>query len=184
MTVLGSASVECLQVREVMGFLVKQGKVLLGRRMTGRAVGAVSGFGGRLLECETSQQGIVREVREECGIQCLAVHPLARLRIIGVDDNLVHEASYAADIFWCSQFRGNPVATDEMLPFWCPIERVPYDGMWDSDFQWLPLALHGYHCDIRIVRHFETNVTFSCSLKVGMFDKCLRRALHGKEDVA
>jgi 8-oxo-dGTP diphosphatase len=169
-----------LQIREVMCYLVRPGEVLLGRRMAGRAPGALSGYGGRLQSDETSRQAVVREVEEECGVRCLALNPLARLHIIGVDDDLTHKASYLAEVFWCSQFQGDPVASEEMSPIWCPIDRLPYKEMWDSDVRWLPMALRGFQCDVRIVRHFESDMTFSCYVRAGRSEAGVGRILHGR----
>ena len=39
--------------------------------------------------------------------------------------------------FKASDCIGTPRRTDEAIPFWCPIERIPYDRMWQDDLLWL-----------------------------------------------
>src|ERR1700688_2898204 len=142
MNVVGlSSDGPALVVKEVMGFLVRSGHILLGRRLSGRATGTISGFGGRLLDCETAEAGLVREVEEECGVRCLSARYLAFLKIITVDDNLRTLDMHAAKIFWCSEYEGALVSSSEMQPFWCKIDDIPYGAMWDSDIHWLPLAM-------------------------------------------
>ena len=34
-----------------------------------------------------------------------------------------------------------PEETDEAAPIWAPVERIPYDQMWEDDDLWLPLVL-------------------------------------------
>ena len=50
-------------------FLQKDNKLLLGMKKRGFGQGKYNGFGGKLQEGETIIQGVLRELKEECGIQ-------------------------------------------------------------------------------------------------------------------
>ena len=36
-----------------------------------------------------------------------------------------------------------PEETEEAAPIWTPVERIPYQEMWEDDELWLPLVLRG-----------------------------------------
>ena len=33
--------------------------------------------------------------------------------------------------------------TDEADPFWCDLDKIPWDRMWEDDPLWIPRALKG-----------------------------------------
>ena len=39
--------------------------------------------------------------------------------------------------------QGEPHETGEAIPFWKPVDAVPYDEMWEDDRHWLPHMLAG-----------------------------------------
>ena len=45
--------------------------------------------------------------------------------------------------FVSSNFEGTPARTAEADPFWCRIDEIPYDEMWENDRIWLPRVLRG-----------------------------------------
>jgi 8-oxo-dGTP diphosphatase len=46
-------------------------------------------------------------------------------------------------VFLASEFVGEPTETPEAAPFWAPLDRIPYDRMWEDDRHWLPQVLAG-----------------------------------------
>ena len=46
-------------------------------------------------------------------------------------------------VFVSTEFAGDPVETREAKPFWCKVDAVPYDEMWEDDQHWLPEMLAG-----------------------------------------
>lgn len=55
-------------------------------------------------------------------------------------------------VFMASSFKGAPSETPEAEPFWCPVDEIPYDLMWQDDRFWLPAMLDG--------KQFEAFFTF------------------------
>jgi 8-oxo-dGTP diphosphatase len=45
--------------------------------------------------------------------------------------------------FVADRYTGTPIATAEALPFWCDVDALPFDEMWDDDRLWLPRVLAG-----------------------------------------
>ena len=50
-------------------------------------------------------------------------------------------------VFVTETFVGSAVETDEALPFWCPVDEIPYARMWADDEYWLPEVLAGRYVE-------------------------------------
>ena len=46
-------------------------------------------------------------------------------------------------ILYTEKWEGEPTETEEMIPAWYSIEKLPYENMWVDDIHWLPLVLNG-----------------------------------------
>jgi 8-oxo-dGTP diphosphatase len=40
------------------------------------------------------------------------------------------------------RYEGTEIETAEALPFWCGVDEVPYDRMWEDDRYWVPLLFN------------------------------------------
>ena len=49
--------------------------------------------------------------------------------------------SIHVDVFRADGFEGEPTETDEAVPLWTPLDRIPYQDMWQDDDLWVPLVL-------------------------------------------
>ena len=87
---------------------------------------------------ETAEEAAVREVREEVGVEASGLTRAGELSFQFVDGYALH-----GTVFFASAHTGTPHATREADPFWCPVDEIPYERMWEDDRYWLPLALEG-----------------------------------------
>ncbi len=114
-------------------------KILLGLKKRGHGEGKWNGFGGKVEKGETIEQGAVREMKEESGID---IKKMNKLGVIGFKyqdgsgDMEVH-------IFNVNEFEGSPTESEEMKPQWFDIGEIPYNQMWPDDKYWLPMFLDG-----------------------------------------
>ena len=88
----------------------------------------------------------MREVEEELGITPRDPEKRGELRFQFVDGYSIH-----GFVFHATEFEGEPHATDEAIPLWTPLDRIPYDEMWADDRHWLPLLLAGRRFSGRFV---------------------------------
>ncbi len=114
-------------------FVVRDGEVLLMRKLRGLGAGKINGPGGRVEPNESLLAGAIRETREEV---CAVPRGLAwagRNRFQFAD-------GYATDVhvFRASTLEGTPAPTAEAIPFWVPLGEIPYAEMWSDDSLWLP----------------------------------------------
>jgi 8-oxo-dGTP diphosphatase / 2-hydroxy-dATP diphosphatase len=118
--------------------IVQKGdRVLLGMKKRGFGQGRWNGFGGKLCEGETIEQGAVREMKEEAGVQ---VDNLDKIGIIEFEfqGNL---KILEVHVFKTGTFLGEVIESEEMKPQWFSVHEIPFDTMWPDDKYWMPLFL-------------------------------------------
>lgn len=95
-------------------FIVKDGKVLLGKRKGSHGENEYGGPGGHLEYGETAEQTAYREVEEECGIK------IKNLQLLCVSDLLTYLPKHYIDIGFSAEWEsGEPkVLEPEKLESW------------------------------------------------------------------
>lgn len=117
-------------------------QVLLGRKKRGFGIGYVVGLGGKFEPGETAEEAVVREIREEAGVE-VAPGDLDRRG----DLNYVFPSrpawSQRSTVFVVRKWAGDPVPSDELDPVWFDVASLPVDEMWHDARFWLPGVLAG-----------------------------------------
>jgi len=119
-------------------FIFQGDRVLLIRKKRGVGAGKINGPGGKVEPGETMADSAVRETREEIGVTPLDLELRGELFFDFVGSHQVH-----CGVFLARSLSGEPVETAEAVPFWHPIDAMPYDEMWEDDRAWFPLLLAG-----------------------------------------
>ena len=116
----------------------KKRKVLLIIKKTGLGQGKVNAPGGRLEPGETFLDAAVRECQEEVSVTPLAAEKRMEL-------HFQFSSGYAlyGEAFFTDSWEGEPSPSSEADPFWCDLDKLPWDNMWEDDRRWLPQALAG-----------------------------------------
>lgn len=122
----------------VLCFIVKEGKVLLIHKKTGLGAGKINAPGGRIEAGESAGEAAVRETEEETGLTPLNLEQRVDLSFIFTDGYSLH-----GRVFFADDCRGEMTETPEADPFWCDLEKIPYEEMWEDDPLWIPRALNG-----------------------------------------
>lgn len=122
-------------------FLVRGDEILLGRKKEGFGKGNWVGAGGKIEEGETIEEGIVRELREEIGIEAANLKKIAVLNFYfpHVGDESWNQRVHA---FVADSWSGEPTESEEIFPQWFHKDAIPFDGMWDDARYWLRDALN------------------------------------------
>ncbi|MFZ1324382.1 MAG: NUDIX domain-containing protein [Candidatus Saccharimonadales bacterium] len=104
-------------------FVVKDGKVLLGKRKNAHGANEYGGPGGHLEYGETAEQTALREIAEECGIK------VTNLRLLCVSDLLKYFPKHYVDFGFAADWEaGDPqVLEPEKLESWdwYDLENLP-----------------------------------------------------------
>lgn len=117
-------------------FVRRGDQLLLIRKKRGLGAGKINAPGGRLEPGETPLECAVREVREELCVTPLALEYGGENSFQFVDGYSIHVHIYRA-----TDCEGEPIETDEAVPLWVPVDRIPYEEMWVDDRLWVPLLL-------------------------------------------
>ena len=117
----------------------KHPKILLGMKKRGFGAGRWNGFGGKLNDAETIKDGVMRELKEEAGIEA---KNLSKVGIIDFEFKGNPEI-LQVHIFKSDNFLGEPTESEEMKPQWFHIDEIPFKEMWPDDIHWMPLFLSG-----------------------------------------
>jgi len=118
-------------------------KILLGMKKRGLGKGRWNGFGGKPKHGEKLEDCLLRETREEAGIDLDGndIELVAVLDFHFTNDPEVWDQQ--AHVYRATRYRGTPVETEEMDPKEFALIDIPYDSMWPGDIHWLPLVLNG-----------------------------------------
>ncbi|MFC1730665.1 8-oxo-dGTP diphosphatase [candidate division KSB1 bacterium] len=114
-------------------------EILLGRKKVRWGAGKWNGFGGKIEDGETPKEATVRELEEECGL-CAHQDNLEKVAVLLFYFN--GEPKFLMHTYLVRDWVGETKETDEMIPQWHPLEKVPYDEMWKADSIWLGKVLN------------------------------------------
>lgn len=117
-------------------------RVLLMHKKRGHGAGRINAPGGKLEPDESPKACAIRETLEETGVT--ALDPTLRATFKFVD---LKQPQWLGYIFVADAHRGLAVETEEGVPFWCGVDCIPYDRMWEDDRHWLPRVLAGEHLE-------------------------------------
>jgi mutator protein MutT len=119
----------------------RDGKLLLQKKAVGKfGEGKWNGPGGKVMEGETPEHGVIREVKEETGLT------IRDPELRGVLDFYFGEKpkpDWVAYIYYVTDFDGELTPNEEGELRWFRYEEIPYDEMWQDDEHWLPQFLEG-----------------------------------------
>lgn len=124
--------------RATLCFVIEGGRILLIRKKRGLGAGKINAPGGRLEPGEEPHQCAIRETSEEVGLSPVGVERRGELHFQFADGYSLH-----CTVFVASGYTGELVETDEALPIWTPLDRIPYEEMWADDIHWLPGLIDG-----------------------------------------
>ena len=113
-------------------------RVLIAQRPYGKHMAGRWEFpGGKVAGGETEPQALVRELREELGINVISCRPFMRLSH-EYDDRIVELSMWMVDIF-----SGEPVGLDGQQLKWVAVERLGQEDILEADAPFV-VALRGH----------------------------------------
>lgn len=125
-------------------FLVKENSILLGYKKSGFGKGNYVGIGGKVESAETTEDGAIRELKEEINVD-VSFNDLKKVAILKFYFPYIKDESWNQEVyaFVVTQWNGTPIETDEIKPVWFEKNNLPLDKMWDDAKYWIPSILNG-----------------------------------------
>lgn len=133
-------------ITSTLGFVLSpdRRKVLMVHRIhrdTDEQLGKYNGLGGRMERDEDIATCMIREIREEAGIECTKMSLRGTVNWTGFGPS---GEDWLGFIFLIEAFIGEPKAKNEEGPLeWVEIARLPELPMWEGDRHFLPLVFDG-----------------------------------------
>ena len=124
-----------------LGFLFKDGKIILAKKT--RKIGAdkYNGYGGRIEEGEDKITNLLRETEEECGVSL----DKEKCKELGVADFYFDDKSFndlRVFVYRIDEFDGYPKKSEEMgEPEEFDLDKIPYEEMMLGDDEFLHYIL-------------------------------------------
>lgn len=104
-------------------------------------LGKYNGLGGKLEADEDVMAGMVREIREEAGIECTAMELRGTVSWPGFGK---HGEDWLGFVFLITAFEGTPFSENPEGPLeWVPMSKLDTLPMWEGDRHFLPLVFDG-----------------------------------------
>ena len=140
--------------RTTLLYIIKDGKVLLGKKLRGFGKGKYNGCGGKVLDGETIEEGMLRETKEEFSVVPKNYKQVGNILYDAYngEDKIIYDTA----IFLATDFEGTPQTTDEMMPIWFDKDKLPFDEMFEDDVFWVQKVLDGKHINARF--EFDKNL--------------------------
>ena len=120
--------------------IIEEGdSVLLAMKKRGFGEGWWNGYGGKLQEGETIEEAMVRELQEESGLIAKKFGKRAVIDFFfqGTDKEV------EMHVFEVTDYEGELIETEEMVPKWFIKTDIPYEQMWPADRNWMPMYFEG-----------------------------------------
>ena len=112
-------------------------QILLGMKKRGFGEGWWNGFGGKVQVNETIEDCAKRETHEECGLTVNNFSKIGHIVFEFAGDPTLLDVH----VFYCCDYSGEVIETDEMRPKWFKFQDVPFKDMWPDDILWYPYLL-------------------------------------------
>ena len=144
------------RINTTLVLIEKDNKILLGQKKRGFAKGTFNGIGGKQDPGETIEQTMIRECQEEIGATPTKYEQAGYIHFdVWYKGERVDMCLY---IYSCSEYSGEIVETEEMIPQWFDKQHLPYDKMLEDDKLWYAYFLQG--------KKFVGDVVFDQDMKM------------------
>ena len=127
----------------VVGFVVKDNKVLLGlRKKVSNDLGKnlYAGIGGKVESNESFDDALVREFREEVMISPTKFDEVGTVIFTWLGTS---KWNLFTKVYKIDEYEGKIGETNPIKPEWFSIDRIPYKNMWKDNKYWIPQVLSG-----------------------------------------
>jgi 8-oxo-dGTP diphosphatase len=140
----------------VVGYIIKNGQVLLGLRKKvswGLGENLVSGIGGKIgdipgLENESNEEALIREFEEEIGVTPINFKHMGKVTFVFPNKSKWNQI---VEIYTILEWLGEPTETEVIKPKWYDKDKLPLELMWDDNRLWVPQVINGEKINLEVI---------------------------------
>lgn len=126
------------QKEAVVTYIFNNDKVLLIEKKRGLGAGKINVPGGHIEKNETPYNAAIRETKEEVDLD------VTNLKLKGyLYFKFTNGLTMKGIVYVTKDYTGVEKETDEAKPFWCNLNEIPYNNMWEDDIVWIPEVING-----------------------------------------
>lgn len=119
--------------------LIENGQIFLWEKKRGFAKWVLNWFGWKIENCESIDECMIRETKEEIWIN---IEEMEKVWINHFYFEETPEWNMEVHIYMVYKYNWEIVESNEIKPLWFDLEKIPYDKMWADDIYWLPRILN------------------------------------------
>jgi 8-oxo-dGTP diphosphatase len=128
--------------------IVRDSKLLLGRKTRKIGKGYLMQPGGKVEEGESMVESLVREVREEVGLEVKYPVEMGKITFDFADGS----PTIIMYVFMVAEFEGELIDSDQLDELqWFDIQNLPFEKMLPDDKIWMPPILEGKRVEAEFV---------------------------------
>lgn len=126
-------------------FLIRGNRILLGKKIKkgGLGEGYYLGIGGKVESGESFEQAVIRETKEEIGVDVRSLEPRGAVYFYFPNKAPKEKWNFEVRLYTSEEWGGEPCESQEMVPEWFERSAIPFHTMWDDSRFWLPYILEG-----------------------------------------
>ena len=126
-----------------LGFLFKNGQIILAPKKRKIGAGKLNGYGGKLEENENTLECLLREIEKECEV-IVEKGKCKELGCIDFSFENKEALNMKVYIYRIDEFLGEPKESEEMgKPEEFDVNKIPYDQMTVGDDKFIPFVIDG-----------------------------------------
>lgn len=146
-------------------FLLKDDQVLLAMKKRGFGIGKWNGVGGKVKDGESVRTAMVREIKEEIGVN-VKEEDMQDAGTIEFQFKDNPDWSQRCFVFIASVWNGEPSESEEMRPQWYLKNDLPFREMWVDDPHWLPIVLQGKKIEAKFLFNEDGSAIMDSFIKI------------------
>ena len=126
-------------LQTTLAVMVKDGKIFLWEKKRGFWKWVLNWVWWKQEGEESIEDCMIRETKEEIWIDILNQKKIWVLHFYFPEDK--KDWNQSVHLFKVDSWEGEIIESEEIRPFWFPLDEIPYDKMWADDIHWLPRIL-------------------------------------------
>ena len=148
----------------VLCIITKGNRILLMEKLRGFGKGLISAPGGKINKNETHEKAAIREVKEEVNVDVSNLKYHGKIEFFSANSK-----EWIVHVFSTKTVKGSVKNTEEAIPEWIDVKKIPYGRMWADTKHWIPVVLQGKK--FNAVFHFDKKWEKMSSFRINITKK-------------